>query len=64
MSRDVRKTRSYARGVVTLIFFVLAVQVAIFTIKSYENTKTVVLQGESVSGALSPESDKAEKPEV
>lgn len=64
MSRDVRKTRSYARGVVTLIFFVLAVQVAIFTIKSYENTKTVVLQGESVSGALSPESDKAGKPEV
>jgi DNA uptake protein ComE-like DNA-binding protein len=30
-------TRSYARGIVALIFFVLAVQVAIFTIKSYEN---------------------------
>ena len=32
-------TRSYARGIVALIFFVLAVQVAIFTIKSYENNQ-------------------------
>ena len=37
-------TRSYAKGMVALIFFVLAVQFAIFTIKSYENRGDVTTQ--------------------
>ncbi len=41
MRKKGEMTRSYARGMVALIFFVLAVQVAIFTIKSYENRHPV-----------------------
>ena len=64
MSRDVRKTRSYARGVVTLIFFVLAVQVAIFTIKSYEITKQANSESEVIPDTLSYEVGKTAKPAV
>lgn len=39
MKRRGEMSRSYARGMTILIFFILAVQTAIFTIKSYEQTQ-------------------------
>lgn len=44
MKKRGEMTRSYAKGMVALIFFVLAVQFAVFTIKSYENRGDVTTQ--------------------
>jgi DNA uptake protein ComE-like DNA-binding protein len=55
MRKKGEMTRSYARGMVALIFFVLAVQVAIFTIKSYESRHPVtqIIKEESIQAETS-----------
>lgn len=56
MRGDGSRTRSYAKGMVTLIFFVLAVQVAIFTIRSYENRKLLIATEKIISDTVRAES--------